>query len=320
MSLFSTNLRAWLIILSISIPIGIINAAEVPMIDAHSQADEYISLNEILSLMKEAGVSRTILAPRDQRRPEELLAFAARHPNTITPAVRTKGDAYMKGPKEFDRFLSKQVQMPQFGAMAEILLWHAEKKGAPAVTRGSGRSGKPPQVVVYPDDPRVQVALSKAKQKGWPFVVHIEFAAIGEDRGMFMDKFEDLLRTHSDHPFVLMHMGQLDSKEVRRLLENHKNIHFNTAMSNPIAVKRSEEPLVNLFEGNRLAPNWRELFVLYPDRFILGFDNVFAGHWRKLYAKQVVLWRWALRDLSQNVAHSVAHGNAEKLWRLPPAK
>lgn len=312
--------RTLLVILSLCIPSGVLHAADVPMIDAHSQVDEHISLDEILGLMDQAGVARTILAPRGQRRPEELLAFAARHPGRITPAVRTKGGAYLKGPREFERFLARQIQAGQFGAMSEILLWHAEKKGAPAVTRGPGHSGAPPQVIVSPDDARVHLALGAAKRKRWPLVVHIEFAAMGDDRDSFMNRFERLLRGHPDHPFVLMHMGQLDAKEVRRLIENHTNLRFNTAMSNPIATQRSAEPLVNLFEGTRLAPEWRELVVAYPDRFILGFDNVFAGHWRALYVDQVALWRRALRALPERVARAVAHANAEALWRLPPAR
>jgi len=80
------------------------------------------------------------------------------------------------------------------------------------------KTGKPPQVVVWPDDHRVQVALDIALEKKWPFVAHIEFAAIGADRALFMYKFEELLRKHLDHPTVLMHMGELNAKEVRRLI------------------------------------------------------------------------------------------------------
>ena len=314
------NLKCSLTTLLILILTSCITTAEFPIIDAHSQADQHIPLEEILSLMDEAGVSRTILALRGQRQPEELISFAARHSDRITPAVRTKGGAYQKGPKQFDRFLDKQIQMAQFGAMAEVLLWHAKKEKAPNVTLGTAKKGKPPQVVVPPDDPRVKIALAKAIEKNWPFIAHIEFAAAGADKDLFMAKFEDMLRQHPDHPVVLMHMGELDAKDVRRLIGKYGNIHFNTAMSNPIVVDRFDHPFVNLFKGTILAPEWRELFVQYPDRFILGFDNVFAGHWRKLYLKQVALWRKALKDLPEDVAHAVAHGNAERLWRLPPAK
>jgi predicted TIM-barrel fold metal-dependent hydrolase len=211
--------------------------------------------------------------------------------------------------------------MSQFGAMAEVLLWHARKEKAPTVILGSWeKTGKPPQVVVWPDDPRVQVALDITLEKKWPFVAHIEFATIGVDRALFMDKFEQLLRKNIDHPIVLMHMGELNAKEVRRLIEGHENIYFNTAMSNPIVVSRSAQPLVNLFIGKTLAPDWRNLFILYSDRFILGFDNVFSHHCRKLYVKQVKLWKQALKDLPERVAHAVAHRNSESLWGLMPLK
>lgn len=319
MASLCNNLKGWLATLLILISTVGISTAEVPIIDAHSQADQHIPFEEILSLMDEAGVSRTILVLRGKRQPEELISFAAGHPDRIIPAVRTKGRAYLKGPKQFKRFLKKQIQMAQFGAMGEVLLWHAKKEKAPSVILGSGKRGKPPQVVVPPDDPRVEVALAKAIEKNWPFIAHIEFAAAGADRDLFMAKFENVLRQHAHHPFVLMHMGQLDAKSVQGLIGKYGNIHFNTAMSNPIVGRRSDQPLVNLFKGTSLTPEWRELFALYPDRFILSFDNVFAHHWRKIYLKQVVLWRKALEDLPENVVHAVAHGNAERLWRLPPA-
>jgi predicted TIM-barrel fold metal-dependent hydrolase len=132
--------------------------------------------------------------------------------------------------------------------------------------------------------------------------------------------FQIVPRAHRMKPTVLMHMGELNAKEVRRLIESHENIYFNTAMSNPIAVSKSAQPLVNLFIGETLAPDWRNLFILYSDRFILGFDNVFSQHWRKLYVKQAKLWKKALKDLPESVAHAVAHGNSERLWRLMPLK
>lgn len=318
MASLSTHLTRWLATLLALVPVSGLYAAEISIIDSHSQADQHISFEEILSLMNEAGVSRTILALRGRTEPGALISFASRHPDRITAAVRTKGGAYLKGPEEFNRFLDKQIELSGFGAMAEILLWHAKKGQAPTVTFGSGKKGKPPQIVVSPNDPRVRVALVKAIEKRWPFVVHIEFAAAGADADAFMVKFEDMLRQYPHHPFVLMHMGQLHATDVRRLIGKHQNIYFNTAKTTPIVVERSPQPFVNLFKGNVLAPEWRELFVLYPDRFVLGFDNVFADHWRKRYVEQVALWRKALKDLPPNVGHAVGHGNAETLWRLPP--
>jgi hypothetical protein len=62
------------------------------------------------------------------------------------------------------------------------------------------------------------------------------------------------------------------------------------------------------------------MFVKYPDRFILNFDNVFEDHWSDLYVKQAALWRKALAELPAGVASKVAHENAERLWKLPTAR
>lgn len=287
-------------------------AGEIPIIDAHSQLEQKVASERVIALMDEAGVSRTILAARRGTRVKDLKAFAARHPDRITAAVRTKGDAYQdKDLAAFQAFLAKQTKSRQFAAMAEVLVYHHEKRN---------KKGKviAPEVAFPPDNEKVQAALAVTLEKGWPFIAHIEFASLGAKRDSYMAKFEAMLDAHPDHPFVLIHMGQLDSGEVARLIAAHVNIFFITAHTNPITVKRSREPWTDMFSGERLAPSWRALIVAHPDRFILGFDNVWANHWEKLYLPQVALWRKVLVDLPEDVAHALAHRNAERLWRLPP--
>ncbi len=262
--------------------------------------------------MDKGGVSRTILAARSKLKAERLVTFAARHSDRITAAVRTKGGIYRRNHPKYYKRLTVQLAMPQFGAMAEVILWHAEK--------GNPINPKAPKAVVHPDDERVQVALRAAIQRGWPFVAHIEFAAAGPDRDVFMRKFEALLGRHPDHPFALIHMGQLEATEVRRLIEAHANVYFLTSHANPIVVSRSRQPWVNLFDGETLAPEWKKLVMQHPDRFILAFDNVWEHHWGSYYLDQIALWHKALKELPHEVAHAVAHRNAERLWRLPAAR
>ncbi len=287
-------------------------ADEIPIIDAHSQVDHRVDLERIIPLMDKGGISRVILAARGKVKPNELAALAARHPGRITPAVRTKGGIYRRNHPKYSKRLTVQLAMPEFGAMAEVMMWHAEK--------GNPLNPKAPEVVVPPDDQRVQVALGAALERGWPFVAHIEFAAAGPDRSVFMRKFEALLGRHPDHPFALIHMGQLEAKEVRRLIEAHANVYFLTSHANPIVVSRSRQPWVDLFDGESLAPEWKNLVMQHPDRFILAFDNVWEYHWGPLYLDQIKLWRKALKELPHEAAHAVAHRNAERLWRLPAAR
>ena len=125
-----------------------------------------------------------------------------------------------------------------------------------------------------------------------------------------MAELKALLDQHPGHPFGLIHMGQLDASVAAELLAAH---------ANPIVARKSAQPWTDMFVGEDLAPDWAELMQRYPDRFVLAIDNVWPEHWSDLYVQQVTLWRQALARLPDNVAHAVAHGNAERLWKLPPA-
>ena len=298
-----------------------VGAAELPIIDAHSQADQHIEFDEIIRVMDEARVSRVILTLRGSRQPEELASLASRHPDRITAAVRTKGYMSRAG-QSFRQMFRKQLLMPEFGALGEVLMWHEEKSAA-SVMRGDGTVGPPPKVVFAPDHPRVQGVLIAAKKRGWPFVAHVEFRNIPTEGEFdeYINKFEFMLSRNPDHPFLLNNMGYLEAKQVERLIESHQNIHFIPSWSNPISAEGQHgQRFVNMFEGKSLSPEWRELIVRYPERFVLGLDNVMAQHWGSFYIRQIALWRQALGELPDHVAHAVAHINAERLWNLPPAK
>jgi len=266
-----------------------------------------MNLALIIQRMDDEGVYRTILAARSGRTPKEITSFAKVHSDRIIPAVRTKSGAYNKNKTKYYKKLSKQLASGQFKAMAEVLMYHAQK------------GNKAPEVIVYPDDKRVHAALDAAIENGWPFVIHIEFLSLkGEKRQQFMTGMEKMLRAHPDHPFALNHLGQLSAEEVQRLITNHQNIYFLTAHTTPVIVQSSSEPFVNMFQGKAIAPEWKELLLQYPDKFIFALDNVWKNHWTKFYHDQMRYWRRAMDDLPPEVAHAVAHGNAERLWKIPP--
>lgn len=301
-----------IIIIHIFVLIHSVNAQADALyfIDAHSQVDQMVvPLQTVISVMKKGGVTHTILSTRGDLKGKALLKLATQHPYQITPAVRTKGSPYDKGTSKYYKMLKAQVANGKYSAIAEILLYHAQK------------GKKAPEVEVYPEDKRVLTALSYAIEKRWPFVIHIEFGSLtGEKRARFMASMERMLKGHSEQPFVLTHMGQLGPGDCRRLIEIHQNIHFHTGWSNPAAVRNSKQPWVNLFEGKRFTPEWSELFTQYPDRFVFALDNVFAEHWTVFYAEQMEYWKKALAELPVQAAKLIAHGNAERLWRITPNK
>ncbi|UCH54138.1 MAG: amidohydrolase family protein [Pseudomonadota bacterium] len=277
-------------------------------VDAHSQVDEEVSdLGLIVRRMDAAGVYRTILAARSGRKPGEVADFAAQHPQRIVPAVRTKSGAFDKNPANWRKFVQAQVNSGRFRAMAEMLLYHARK------------GNKAPEVRAYPEDDRVKFVLAAAARHGWPFVVHIEFASLAPpERERFMGGFEALLRERPTLAFLLNNMGQLQPPEAARLIKAHANLHLLTATATSVIARESRGPWTRMFEGDKLTPAWKELMLAHPDRFVFALDNVWYQHWDAFYLEQVKQWRLALAELPPSVAHAVAHGNAERLWRLEP--
>jgi predicted TIM-barrel fold metal-dependent hydrolase len=281
-------------------------AADLPLIDAHSQVNESVDLTQVIALMDRAGVQRTFLSTNGRMRPAELVAFASRYPGRIIPAVSPR--IKQRGFEE-PAFLERQVRTGGFGAIAEVLIYHAQK------------GNRVPLLTTDLDGPQVAIALGYAQQERWPLTLHIEFGAAGPRRETLMRQLESLLTQHPDQPFVLIHMGQLDPSSARSLIAAHGNVYFITSHANPIfTAKRGEghQPWTSMFRtfGTSLSADWRELVVTRPDRFILGFDNVYPEDWGDFYLSQVRLWRGALSELPPHVAHAVAHGNAERLWRL----
>ena len=280
--------------------------SDLYFIDAHSQADSEQVLRRVITLMDSAGVRRTILSARRDLTSGDIATFAEQHPDRITASVRTKGRAYEENASGYYKTLERDVGSGRFGAISELLMYHAQK------------GNKAPEVVVYPNDKRVQATLTLARKKGWPLVVHIEFASLsGGEKIKYMEQLEAMLTQNPEHPFVMIHMGQLRSDEVRRLIESHKNVYFMTSHTNPTAISKSNQPWTPMFKDDVLAPEWKELMVLYPDKFVLAFDNVWPDQWGEFYLQEAEYWRKAFATLPAEVAHAIAHGNAERLWKIP---
>jgi hypothetical protein len=306
------ELRRILLWIAASLPAW--SAAEVlPVIDAHSQFDENVPVERLIEYASRAGLTQILLSARGGATTAQLLDLGSRHPACIVPSVRTKGRAYDENRPEYYARLDEQFAQPAFKAMSEVILAHARK----------GR--RAPEVSVPADSPQAGEAIRRAIDKGWPVVLHYEFrwlAGVNDvaARGRRMDELKGLLERHPQQPFGLIHMGQLDPGDAADLLAAHRNLVFLTSHANPYAVVDSKQPWTDLFAGEEIAAPWKALMLRYPERFVLALDNVWPEHWSGKYVQQVELWRKALGKLPPEVAHAVAHGNAERLWKLAPAK
>lgn len=281
-------------------------------VDSHSQMDEGVDEARVLSLMDHGGVYRTLLSNHLRRSPESLRAFAKSAPDRIIPMLRAKDI-----PQGWDVAASwrdghrAELATGAYRGIAEMLVWH---QGEPEL--------RIREVRFELDDAVVRSAFDVARERGWPFIVHIEFGSLeGEARKRYMGELESLAAQDPQVPIVMIHMGQLPPDDVSRLIDLHPNLYFMTSHSNPISSQfiKVKKRWQNLFEGRQISARWRDLFVTHPDRFVFALDNVFSGNWvPRMYLGQMALWWCALSQLPAPVAHAIAHGNSERLWRLPP--
>lgn len=283
----------------------VVLAEDLYFVDAHSQYEKALDGEIIIRKMDDAGVKKAIISTRRGRGPWDAVELAQAYPGRIIPSVRIKGQHYSRNTKKFYKKLKKQVKSDDFSAMSEVLMYHAQK------------GNKADEVVVHANDRRVKKSLNAAINNGWPYVVHIEFASLSRgDAEEFMQGLETLLSENLEHPFALIHMGQLDAETVSALLSKYKNIYFITSHANPVTAKKSNQPWINMFDGEEFKPQWETLMLKYPDRFIFAVDAVWTKQWRFDYEKHVNIWRAGLSALPEEIAHKIAHGNAERLWGI----
>ena len=211
-------------------------ADEILMIDAHSQLPGPSEANKIIELMDKAGVRRTILSFRGSAKWRHVRDLAKRHPRRIIPAIKIKGKHWPRGNKKFFTQIEKQMKKGTPKAMGEALLYHAAK------------GNRAPEWSVRTDSKQFKHVLELCRKNKWPLIVHIEFRAVKEPV-LWMKRLEDLLTANRDVAFPLIHMGQLKSEQVERLIKAHPNVYFMVSHSNTVVVSQSRQPWINLFNG-----------------------------------------------------------------------
>ncbi len=259
--------------------------------------------------MDKAGIARILLAFENRADVGMVLALARAHPDRITASIGLKMHKFIASDAAAVAGIRRLGRNPRFGALSELMILHQQKRDLA------------PLIITKLNSPASHAALDITAERGWPLVIHIEFGFADRDGeyDRYMQGLEALLAAHPGRSFALTHMGQLDADAARRLIAAHPNLYFLTSHANSVftTYHRSNQPWTELFSGERLAADWRALFVAHPDRFVLAFDNVYSFDWAgDYYARQAALWRAALNDLPPPVAEAVAHGNAERLWHL----
>jgi predicted TIM-barrel fold metal-dependent hydrolase len=117
---------------------------------------------------------------------------------------------------------------------------------------------------------------------------------------------EALLRSYPEGRFLWAHAGLgAPAAAVRRLLEDHPNLWVELSLRYDVAPEGS------------LDTEWRELFLDFPDRFVVGTDTWVNSRWNVLEETARFTRRW-LRRLPADVAEKIAYRNGERLFSGTP--
>ncbi len=143
------------------------------------------------------------------------------------------------------------------------------------------------------DLPVVRRMVQLAKERG--LMLHVHGDADSIERIFAQDPAARLLWAHG---------GFEPIERVRSLLDRHPHLWAEVSSRSDLTV-----------EGH-LTPAWRDLFLEYPDRFMVGTDTGAPSRWVGI-EKLVTPTRGWLAELPADVAERIAYKNGESLLTAP---
>jgi predicted TIM-barrel fold metal-dependent hydrolase len=115
------------------------------------------------------------------------------------------------------------------------------------------------------------------------------------------DAVERVLKQDPEARILWAHSGFDRPEAVRAMLKKHRKLHADLAFRNDHA------------SGGKVDPAWREAFLEFPDRFLVGTDTFTPERWH--YIVEHAEWsRGWLADLPPDVAEKIGWRNGETLF------
>lgn len=122
-----------------------------------------------------------------------------------------------------------------------------------------------------------------------------------------VDAIERLFRQWPQARILWAHSGFDRPERVAEMLKKHKNLWCDLAF-------RSDHG-----SGGRVHPEWKQLFVSHPDRFMVGTDTFTPERWP--YIVEHARWsREWMKDLPPALAERIAFRNADALFGPDPMR
>jgi hypothetical protein len=119
------------------------------------------------------------------------------------------------------------------------------------------------------------------------------------------DAVDRIFIQNPDARVLWAHSGFEAPEDVAAMLRKHKNLKADLAF-------RSEYEA-----GGKVTPQWRKVFLEFPDRFMLGTDTYTPERWYYVVDNAESSRQW-LADLPPEISRNIAYRNADALagWAL----
>lgn len=298
-----------------------------PIIDAHGHLGASFKWNTMVNVMNRNNVSRQIVMARyypgpagDADRPgndELAVELARKYTGRFFPLVG------MQRPE-----LTGANKWRNPDAAVEAILNEAEAKLATGHFFGIGEvivkhfaytSGRHAEL----ENPIYSSFMQRLSQLAGRFDVPIVLHMEGEPR--LVKDFSRLLRENFRVRYVWAHnCGRSKASVIRAMLENHPNLYCDLAgMTNVgnsgygIGWPRMEEYTALIEKNGVLFPEMREVYEIFPDRFMIGMDVAHApGMNPKNYGRRAKRFRELLAQLTPQTADAFAERNATRIFKL----
>lgn len=299
----------------------------LPIIDGHGHLNGDMSVETLITLMDQAGVSRMVLMARyyassydaGSGSDEQALTYSKAYPGRFSPFVA--GQRGTLGQKNRSRWLKPDAVADELLVEAEHKLRSEEFHGLGEFIirhyayQAQGQGGG--EVDIPVDTPLMRRFMDLVAKFRVPLLLHAE----GEPE--VVAGMKSLLEYNPKAKVIWAHScGRSSAEIIGQMLISYSNLFCDLGgmLNAPFAgygrYWPRRTPWTFLVEdgSGRLYPEMRALYERFPNRFLIGTD---AAHTPALgsYGQRIYRFRQLLSDLEPETARRLAFKNAEELFK-----
>lgn len=258
-----------------------------PVIDAHSHLPNPQALEPLLAAMDRHRITRVALLGVGGVQKDDLAwieAAARKHPERVIPFAPVPDPMAADAATRLDALLATG----RFRGAGEVHVHQASRK----IRRDL-------------DAPPFRALLDVCARHGVPLVVHDELTR------ETTAELERALARNRKAIIVLAHAGSGEPTALAGLLGRHENLYLDVSGMHFLRAPALAP------EKGPLAPGWKSLLTQHPDRILAGLDVWAVQLFKPEMLDRLMTWtRRVLGELPPETAERIAHGNAERLFRL----